>query len=514
MTLRRKLFIAGGTVLTLAILIPVIHHYRLRAVTDAYLAQLKASGEPMELAQVIPPPLPPERNSAPLFWRAVSLLNTNSTVLTTNNPSAMRMVAPGKAMIGWMRPDIRSGNASNSWEEVKSALAQDHEALSLLGQLTNNSAFDFHLQYERRFEMVLTNLTAGNKVVKLLCPSAVYNLHTGDTASAVSNVQTMLILINGTDDQRTVLFELLRIAVTQIASATTWEILQSTNVTDAQLASLQEAWSQPEFIHSWEHSLPLEREGALTTFFGWRNTSSKLSHYLDQQKNLAVLFDESDSNDSIFDKIKMQAKIFLWRYWWSYSDELLYLKGFEVLTDTARMVETNGSFLAALNRQNARLDQLGISELTNSLDSSLTGQTDFRSMLSDGIVSIGLMGRKLMQVEVTKQITTAAIALKRYQKKYGNYAASLESLVPEFIAKTPIDPVDSKPLRYRIQPDGAYLLYSVGPNGIDDGGNPEIEKKTEQTNFNWQNPQALDWVWPQPAAPDENRNSLNPKLRQ
>ena len=54
----------GQLLLGVAILVPVIHHYQLRAATEAYIAQLKAQGEPMELAQVIPPPVPPEQNGA------------------------------------------------------------------------------------------------------------------------------------------------------------------------------------------------------------------------------------------------------------------------------------------------------------------------------------------------------------------------------------------------------------------------------------------------------------------
>ena len=72
MSRRRKILIAVGIALGVAILIPVIHHYQLRAATEAYIAELKAQGEPMELAQVIPPPVPPEQNSADTFRKAAS----------------------------------------------------------------------------------------------------------------------------------------------------------------------------------------------------------------------------------------------------------------------------------------------------------------------------------------------------------------------------------------------------------------------------------------------------------
>ena len=64
MSRRRKILITLGIMLGVAILVPVIRHYQLRAATEAYIAQLKAQGEPMDLAQVIPPPVPPEQNGA------------------------------------------------------------------------------------------------------------------------------------------------------------------------------------------------------------------------------------------------------------------------------------------------------------------------------------------------------------------------------------------------------------------------------------------------------------------
>jgi len=54
MSRRRKILIVAGIVLGVAILVPVIRHYQLRFAVANYVAELKAKGEPMELAQVIP----------------------------------------------------------------------------------------------------------------------------------------------------------------------------------------------------------------------------------------------------------------------------------------------------------------------------------------------------------------------------------------------------------------------------------------------------------------------------
>jgi hypothetical protein len=71
----------------------------------------------------------------------------------------------------------------------------------------------------------------------------------------------------------------------------------------------------------------------------------------------------------------------------------------------------------------------------------------------------------------------ALVAVERYRLKNGKWPASLEELKPDFLAAVPLGPFDGKPLRYSRRPEGV-TVYSVGPNGVDDGGkvggdNPE-----------------------------------------
>jgi len=60
-------------------------------------------------------------------------------------------------------------------------------------------------------------------------------------------------------------------------------------------------------------------------------------------------------------------------------------------------------------------------------------------------------------------------ALEQFRAQTGKYPRSLAKLVPAHIAKIPLDPLAAQPFRYRAQDDG-YMLWSVGPNGVDDDG--------------------------------------------
>jgi hypothetical protein len=70
-----------------------------------------------------------------------------------------------------------------------------------------------------------------------------------------------------------------------------------------------------------------------------------------------------------------------------------------------------------------------------------------------------------------------AFALAAYQRDNGKYPPTLAVLAPKYLAKIPDDLFTDKPLVYRPTETG-YLLYSLGPNGKDDGGHgPDVDPK-------------------------------------
>lgn len=97
-----------------------------------------------------------------------------------------------------------------------------------------------------------------------------------------------------------------------------------------------------------------------------------------------------------------------------------------------------------------------------------------------------------------------AIACKRHERKYGKLPENLQALVPEFLPAVPIDPFDGQPFRYA---PARRIIYSVGLNGVDDGGvgDPLI----------WNPRRGLDLVMPLdlPALPPVTRPPPESYLR-
>ena len=81
------------------------------------------------------------------------------------------------------------------------------------------------------------------------------------------------------------------------------------------------------------------------------------------------------------------------------------------------------------------------------------------------------------QTRLVASFAEVGHALEAFRAQEGRYPKSLDVLVPEHLANLPGDPFDSSgaPLLYRSRggEQGSIVLYSVGPDGIDDGGVPQ-----------------------------------------
>lgn len=70
------------------------------------------------------------------------------------------------------------------------------------------------------------------------------------------------------------------------------------------------------------------------------------------------------------------------------------------------------------------------------------------------------------------RLAMTLLAIRIYQLEHGQPPASLDDLAPGILAEVPRDPFsqqDEQPLVYRREGD-SFVLYSVGPNEVDDGG--------------------------------------------
>jgi hypothetical protein len=70
--------------------------------------------------------------------------------------------------------------------------------------------------------------------------------------------------------------------------------------------------------------------------------------------------------------------------------------------------------------------------------------------------------------------TLVALACERYRRDHGGWPESIDKLCPKYLDAVPSDPFDGQPLRYHRLDDGV-VIYSVGPDGADNGGKLDRE---------------------------------------
>ena len=167
-------------------------------------------------------------------------------------------------------------------------------------------------------------------------------------------------------------------------------------------------------------------------------------------------------------------------------DELFFLKSMQESLVPLRLLKAHRPWAEAKQGSAAAIARL------NRASSSPRRYRYFVSMMA--IPNFARAGERAVQVETESQMTLAVIALNRFELRHGKLPSSLEALVPEFLATVPYDYMSAKPLRYRVGSDGRYVIYSVGEDGQDDGGDPK--PGPGQANGLWT---GRDAVWPAPA---------------
>ncbi|HWB18490.1 MAG TPA: hypothetical protein VG538_18940 [Vicinamibacterales bacterium] len=79
------------------------------------------------------------------------------------------------------------------------------------------------------------------------------------------------------------------------------------------------------------------------------------------------------------------------------------------------------------------------------------------------------------QVTALVRAARIIVAVERFRAANATtLLTSIDALVPTYLPSAPIDPYSGEPMRYRAQPSG-YVIYSVGPDRKDDGGDTKTD---------------------------------------
>lgn len=472
----------------------LIAHWRAKAGAEKYKAQLRAQGEKLSIAELIPVPPASGSNGVQVVINAAARLSGLDSKV---QPTVMKMVQPGRARVTWMQPVLPTDQSSNIWPELQSELEAHKSTFAELREGLAKPLLHFPLNYQQGFSILLPHLAMLRGSSRWLSTATILKMHQQDSAEAWGNLRSLVALPVSWREEPFMISQLVRCAIVSDAGSATWEALHYPHWRDDQLVELQSLWASLDILSQLAPSLAMERACGLVEYPTLRASLSKFDNVMgggstSAADDLADLTNKALENpkegfDELVDRFPRR---WAWKWWASYPDEAWFLEWHQMQLQIARQIPTNHAFVPFIGEWDEAIGRLG-EPPRQFLFSREVGSTMYRSCV-----------KRAFTAEAQRRILVTAIALRRFERQHGQRPLDLSVLVPQFLPAVPLDPMDGQPLRYRLVNDKEFQLYSVGEDGVDDGGDPRPADVTSK-NFYWM--RCRDWVWPMLASAEEIR---------
>ena len=486
-------------------LLPVVAHLRAKAAAEKFKAQLRGRGEKLTIDELVPLPPLGKPNGARDFLDAFSRLTSFNYQL---QPAAMRMLQPGQARICWQQSTLPTDEFEDVWPELRAHLDTNRVALADLREAIGQPVLHFQVNYHQGFDVLVPHLAPSKSASQRLSAAAVMAMRDRRTDEAFSHLEALVVLPTRYREEPFMFSQLVRCAIVAIAANATWEALQYPNWSEEQLAQLQSAWESVQTISQMERALTMERACVLVEYSRAREALDRLGLMGSPggagtaaqdlaDVGIQLMEDPAEGVASLFGRFPLR---WAWKWWNCYHDEIWFLESIQKSLDVVRGTASGQPFVPLRSKVENEMSRIGEPPI----------RYLFARLLGGGPGSYHKAVDKAVIAETQRRVVVTAIALERYKRRSGNLPADLTALVPTLLSTIPIDPMDGKPLRYRLPGTNSFLLYSVGLDGMDGGGDTSPKEPGSKT-FYWT--QCKDIVWPQPATVEQLRE-FNSQLEQ
>jgi hypothetical protein len=489
---RRFLFVVA-CVVTFILLAYAEENWRGKHAWDSYRHRWEAQGEKFSPADFVPAPVPDDKNFAltPLLKPALEIMrqvdvarrDTNA-LARLDRTSAELSGGPGK------RHSLEAGNVEKgtfadlaAWAEfyrgntnypqaspnaspaevILVALAKTDPEMKELREaaaMRPYSRFPIQYDYEPPWAILLPHLTHVKRLTILAHVRAIAELESGRAAEAFEDLKLAFRLSDSVRDEPFAIDHLVRIATLNISLQVVREGLARHAWTDSQLAEIEKNLGSIDLLAEYKHVM--RGEQAFET--------AGLDHLRRRGPRTRPGMVYSDVD--VVDRPMPSG--------WFYQNMLT-------------ISEIDHEFVfPSVNEQAHRV----FPDITDKQEKAVTQMrtgpyTIFAKLLLPALQTLVL---KPAHGQTMADAARVACALERYRQAKGTLPATLDVLTPAFIDQTPTDVIDGRPLRYRVDSsNGHYVLYSIGWNRVDNGG--ELGRSEKVENKSRVDETRGDWVW-------------------
>lgn len=480
----RKFHLLVGAFLLAAVLTGVFSGRGRLSPVEQWKTEMRAKGERFTVNELLAGRLPATTNRIEELKRLGNLLGT--TGRSIGSIEHFRYLSNGVAEAGWMRPTLGLSAAAPGaagtrgypsslvpyeWEDLAADLATMEATLAEVHALLAVPDRDTGWNYDNRTPMPKC-FVEKRHLAQWLAAANTHALHERNPQRAMMHLTALIQLVAWHGEDFTIIGQMIRFAIGGMALHSTWGALQAPGLTDAQLACWQAQWQALSIKPDFARALEFERAGV----------GAHIASVRSGEHSFADIGAGMTGGGKITDGVYGLA----WRTFAAEADELMYL---QLMQD----------HIAAV-RKEARLrswgavqpDHATIQTKVNALQS---GRNRLLMASRLAIPSLLNAGKTGMRYETFRELTVTAIALERFRLQLGRAPAALRDLVPSFLPAVPVDWMDGQPLRYRLNADGTFTLWSIGEDLKDDGGDGSDARPATRLTDIWDR---KDAVWPRP----------------
>lgn len=450
-------------------------------------AELRAAGAPSTLAEVVPPPIPDERNLAMsalfrpgldyewtdpasrqgLRWRDTNGWSHLHKLLEYEDAKRSFSSFQGDRRATGVPRELRSGWTDGlpvdleAWRDYYASLPDwpkpsgpttpgaavltalgrfDADLRELRAAATERAECRFPLAYEDGPAMLLPTLAPMKHMANALRLRACALLAENRTDEALADIRLASRLGDAIADEPILISLLVRFAIDQILLQPIWEGCRDHRWSDAQLVALQDLLSKRNHLGATRRALEGERLMSGVTYDMLARGDRRIMDLWDSN--------DSDGQDVVGTLIRCMPR------GWIRQNQVVHYRYLHDLVGDLAAAKSH----ADLGVPGHRLEQyIKRNSLFTLIASMLAPATDNVSV-------------KAFETEAWRRQALVGLALERYRLAEGRYPGALTALAPKYLPAVPDDPMDGKPLRYALQADGDYRLFSVGRDHGDNGG--------------------------------------------
>ncbi len=343
--------------------------------------------------------------------------------------------------------------------------------LDQVAEATRRPRAQYDIRYADSINALLPHLAIHKSMAVKLRTRAAARVAAGDTVGAAEDIDTILRLADLIGEDPVLIGYLVQEALQTIAYSAFWDGTSQHAWSDAQLAAFQQRFEGLK-----------QRDSLVKAFRGERLFGKTCFELMRQGKLDPDIFgamEDGGSENSLGWGLILRA--------WLLQNQAYHSRVMDQVVDALQRCDPERGIAAKGSIwETERIDQ-------TLFDTANRRFHPYRILTHMLLPSLAKVHAKADRSLTTSRLAITVAGLERHRLATGTYPKSLGDLVPKWVPAVPLDPMDGQPLHYRLNADGTFTLYSVGPNHTDDNG-----------VFESQQGQDLDWAWP-PSHPTEER---------